>query len=390
MKSSAIKRFTLVIIATLNILQTMLPIKSSAADSKECAVYFGTGTHGKSKGIYLGILNQETGALSQPVLAALTSNPGFLDISTNGKYLYATGGSAMVDGKQSDTAVAFAIDRKTGLLTELNTVSTVGQGPCHILLDKTSSIAMVANYGSGSLVSFPIGKGGKLGEASSFFQNNGKSINQGRQEGPHAHGFAVDPYNHFAYACDLGIDKVLIFHIDTKAKKLVPNEIPFFSIKPGSGPRHITFRPDGKFVYVVNELTSTVTAASVDANTGGLNEIQTISMLPSDFTQISSAAEIACHPSGKFLYASNRGHDSIAVFAIDPATGKLESIQHQSTLGKTPRGFGVDPSGNFLIVANQDSENVTVMRIDQDTGKLQPVGNPLTVCAGMCVLFQQL
>jgi 6-phosphogluconolactonase len=245
----------------------------------------------------------------------------------------------------------------------------------------------VANYGSGSVVVLPTMPDGKLDNASTFIQFNGSSVNKDRQKSPHAHGFALDRSGKHAYACDLGTDKVMIFTLDSESGGLDTNNPPYFSLAPGSGPRHIAFHPSGRWAYIINELTSTVTVAKYDQQTGGLKELQTLTTLPKDFSGINTCAEIVVHPSGRFLYCSNRGDDTIAAYEIDVKTGKLTFLQHQSTLGNTPRGFGIDPTGKYLIVGNMDSGTVAVLRINLHSGKLQTTGQVLECPSTVCVQF---
>jgi 6-phosphogluconolactonase len=282
---------------------------------------------------------------------------------------------------------SFSIDPKSGMLTAINQQSSMGKGPCHILLDDSGKNVLVANYGSGSVAVYQVAADGRLSEATSFVQHQGSSVNKQRQEGPHAHCVALDAANKFAFVCDLGLDKVMIYRFDAQNGKITPNDPPSASIKPGSGPRHITFGKDGKFAYVNNEMASTVTVFSYDENNGALSEIQTISTLPPDFKGNSSTAEIAVHPSGKFLYVSNRGHDSIATYNIDPGKGTLTFLEAHPTGGKTPRHFAITPNGNHLLMENQGSGNITLAAIDPQTGRLTDVGTPAQVASPVCVVF---
>jgi 6-phosphogluconolactonase len=272
------------------------------------------------------------------------------------------------------------------MLTQLSQRSSIGSGPCHVLVDAAGRNVLVANYGSGSVTVLPIGTDGHLGEETAFIQDTGKSTNPSRQEGPHAHCMVLDAANRFAFACDLGLDKVLIYRFDSEHGTLTPSEPPFVALKPGSGPRHMAFHPNGREAYVISELKSTVTRFAYDAKHGVLTEEQTISTLPNDFKGRNYPAEIVVHPSGKFLYGSNRGHDSIAIFAIDSATGALRSIGYESTRGKTPRNFAIDSSGEYLLAANQDSGNLAVFRIDPATGRLKFLST-VDVPAPACVKF---
>ena len=255
------------------------------------------------------------------------------------------------------------------------------------MVDKTGKDVLVANYDSGSVSVLPIQPDGKLGAATAFVQHQGSSADPQRQEGPHAHSINVDAANRFAFAADLGLDKVLVYRFDPAKGTLIANSPPSVSVKPGAGPRHFAFHPGGHYAFVINEMGSTVTAFSYDPAHGVLKELQTISTLPENFKGENSTAEVQVHPSGKFLYGSNRGHDSIAVFAIDPDKGTLSLVERQSTQGKTPRNFGIDPSGQYLLAANQDSGTVVVFRIDPQTGHLSPTGQVVEVPSPVCVKF---
>lgn len=350
-------------------------------------VYVGTYTGGKSKGIYFCELDTETGKLSEPRLAAEIVNPSFLAIHPNGKFLYAVNEVGEFNGKKAGAVTAYAIDAKTGDLTMLNQQSSVGTGPCHITLDRGGKHALVANYGGGSITVLPIQADGKLSEASCFIQHEGKSVNPQRQEAPHAHSIYADPTGKFVVSADLGLDKVLVYQYDAEKGTLTPNDPAFGSVAPGAGPRHFAFTPDGKFGYVINEMGNTVTAFSYDGKTGTLKEIQTLPTLPEGFDKDSSTADLQVHSSGKFLFGSNRGHDSIAVYAIESGTGRLKSLGQTPTQGKIPRNFGLDPTGKFLIAANQESDSLVVFRINAETGELTPTGQTVEVGKPVCVKF---
>jgi len=351
-------------------------------------VYFGTYTGAKSKGIYVSRLDLASGALSAPELAAETASPSFLAIHPSGNFLYAANEVGNYEGKASGSVSAFAVDRRTGMLTALNRQPSVGAGPAHLVVDRTGQNVLVANYGGGSVAVLPI-DGGRLKPASAFVQHSGSSVNPERQKEPHAHSINVDAANRFAYAADLGLDKVLIYRFNARDGSLVANDPPFASVPPGSGPRHLAFHPNGRFAYVINEMLCTVTAFSSDATRGALTALQTISTLPAGQPVLPtySTADVQVHPSGRFLYGSNRGHDSIVVFAIDEKSGRLTYVENQPTQGSTPRGFGIDPSGTFLLAANQRSDSVVVFRIDRRTGRLTPAGHKIDVGAPVCVTF---
>jgi 6-phosphogluconolactonase len=352
-------------------------------------VYFGTYTGAKSKGIYVSRLDPASGALGPPLLAAETTSPSFLAVRPGGDFLYAANEVGNYEGKASGSVSAFAIDRRTGMLTALNQQASVGAGPAHLVVDKTGRNVLVANYGGGSVAVLPIDAAGRLQPASAFIQHTGASVNPERQKAPHAHSVNVDPANRFAYVADLGLDKVLVYRFNASDGSLAANDPPFASVQPGAGPRHFAFHPNGRVAYVINEMHCTVTAFVSDAKRGALTAFQTISTLPADQPTLPSysTAEVQVHPSGKFLYGSNRGHDSIVVFAIDGKTGRLTYVENTPTQGSTPRGFGIDPTGGYLLAANQRSDSVVVFRIDQRTGRLTPTGNTIDVGAPVCVTF---
>jgi 6-phosphogluconolactonase len=360
---------------------------ASAADPKELLTYFGTYTNsGKSKGIYCYRFDLASGKLTEAGVTEGIKNPSFVAIHPSGKSLYAVSEVNDADGKPAGAVMAFALDRKSGKLTPLNHQSSEGQGPCHVNVDKTGRCALVANYGSGSVASLPIKSDGSLEKAASAIQHEGSSVVPNRQAGPHAHSFNISADNRFAFAADLGMDKIMIYKLDPVKATLTPNNPPFAETPKGGGPRHFFFHPSGRFAYVCNEITSAVTAFSYDADKGSLKPIQTISTLPEE-TKGNSTAEVQVHPSGKFLYCSNRGHNSLAIFSIDEKTGQLTAAGHQSTLGKTPRNFGIDPTGKYIIACNQATDNVAVFKVDQATGKLAQVGDLVNIPAPVCVKF---
>jgi 6-phosphogluconolactonase len=347
-------------------------------------VYIGTYTRGASKGIYLAQLDTATGKLDTPVLAAEAKNPSFLAIHPNRRFLYAVGELGNFEGKPAGAVGAFAFE-ESGKLRPLNQQSSGGAGPCHLVVDPSGRNVLVANYSGGSVACLPIRDDGSLGPATSFIQHEGSSVDPRRQKGPHAHSINLDAAGRFAFVPDLGLDKVLIYRLDAAAGKLAPNAPPFARLDPGAGPRHFAFHPNGRYAYVINEMASTVTAFSYDAARGALKPLQTVSTLPGGFEGNNTTAEVVVHPSGRFLYGSNRGHDSIAVFSIDPATGKLAPLGHTSTRGRTPRNFNLDPTGTWLLAANQSTDNVAVFRVDARTGKLRPTGQSVTVGAPVCI-----
>ena len=357
------------------------------AAAREQLVYFGTYTGAKSKGIYVSRFDPTTGRLTAPELAVETTNPSFLAIHPGERFVYAVGEVDDGKGKGNGTVSAFAIQPTTGKLTLLNQQSSGGGGPCHLAVDAKGKCVLTANYGSGSVAVLPIRTDGSLGAPATTIQHTGSGANPERQAGPHAHFICPSPDDRFALACDLGLDKVIAYQLDAKVPKLTPTMPEFVKVAPGAGPRHLTFSPDGKFVYVINEIVSSITAFRYEAKTATMTEVQTISTLPKDSATTSYCAEIAMHPTGKFLYGSNRGHDSIAVFAVDQKSGKLTALDYPSTQGRAPRHFAIDPTGRWLLAENQASDSVVVFSIDAVTGQLKPTGQTLPVGSPVCAVF---
>jgi 6-phosphogluconolactonase len=355
----------------------------------ELIVHIGTYTGPTSKGIYVSRLNTATGALAEPVLAAETPSPSFLALHPSRALLYAVNEIGDYEGKPAGSVSAFAIDRKTGLLKLINRQSSGGGGPAHISTDRTGTHVLVANYGGGSVAALPTAQDGSLQPMTGFVQHTGSSVNPARQKSPHAHSIDLDPEGQRAYVADLGLDKILIYRYDASKGTLTPSDPPFATVEPGSGPRHVAMHPSGRFAYVINEMVLTVTAFARDAASGGLTAVQTISTLPQDVKpqQNYSTAELTMHPSGRFLYGSNRGHDSITVYAVDQTSGRLTAVQTESTGGSTPRSFGIEPGGRWLLAANQRSDSIVVFGIDQATGRLTPTGARITVGSPVCVTF---
>lgn len=356
---------------------------------RKCRVYIGTYTRKGSKGIHVYQLDMKTGALTPAAEPAETPNPSFLALHPNGRFLYAVSQTKRVKGERPKGALsAFAIDPTTGALSFLNQQLSHGRGPCHVSVDATGQALLVANYSSGSVASLPITVDGTLQEATSIHQHEGSGADPRRQRGPHAHSITVDPANRFVFAADLGTDKLMAYRLDPDQATLTPADPPHVSLKPGAGPRHIAFHPQSIAVYVVNELDCTV-AAFAYTETGKCSERQVVSTLPRNPEKGDTCADIHATPDGRFLYASNRGHDSLACFRIDPKTGDLTSAGHTPTQGKTPRNFGIDPTGTFVLVANQNSDNVVVFRLNPETGALTPTGSQIKVSTPVCVKFAE-
>ena len=363
---------------------------AAAPPTGKYLVYIGTYTEegSRSKGIYAYRFDSATSELKSIGLAAAqTINPSFLAVHPNHRFLYAVNEVTQYRGQSSGAVSAFAIDHTTGKLTLLNQVPSRGADPCYITVDKSGKFVLVANYTGGSVAVFPVLEDGKLGDASAFVQHSGHGTDPQRQEAPHAHSIDLSPDNHFALVDDLGLDELLVYRFDSIKGSLKPNDPKFVKLNPGAGPRHFAFHPNGKFAYVISEMQGSVTAYAYDPATGALHSLQTISTLPNDFTGSIEDAEVAVHPSGKFLYASNRGHNSVAVFSIDATKGTLTPIEYVPTGGKTPRSFEIDPTGSLLFAANQDSDNVVIFRIDPQTGRLTSSAKMLEVSKPVCVKF---
>jgi len=365
---------------------------ASLTFAAEYRVYIGTYTNtAKSQGIYSYRFDSKTGNLQPEGLAGQATNPSFVAIHPNRKYLYAVSEVSTMNGQRTGGVSAFSIDAKTGKLTPLNQVPSRGTGPCYVSVDATGKTVMVANYNSGSVALMPIKADGSLEEATSVDQHEGKVVDPKRQGGPHAHSIFTSPDNRFALSADLGLDRLYVYKLDPAAGKLSPNDPVYAAVTPRGGPRHFDFHPNGKFVYVIQEIGLKVSVYAYDKARGALTELQTISTLPEGYKgENLSCADIHVHPSGKFVYGSNRGPDSIAVFAVDKNKGTLKAVDYTSTQGRTPRNFGIDPTGRFLIAANQNTNNLVVFRIDQKTGKLTPTGQNLEVGAPVCVRFVSL
>ena len=371
------------------ILSSLLASAAPADHSGKYLFYVGTYTEegSKSKGIYAFRYDAATSEITPLGLAAETTNPSWVTLHPNGRFLYAVNEVGNYKGPNSGGVSAFSVDRTTGKLTFLNEVASRGADPCYVTVDRSGKYVLVANYTGGSIAAFPILADGKLGEASAFVQHTGKGTNPERQEGPHAHSIDLSPDNRFAMVDDLGLDELLVYKFDSRKGSLTPNDPPFAKLDAGAGPRHFVLRPDGKFAYVIAEMGHTVTVFSNDASGGKLQPIQTITTLPKDFNGRNDDAEIRIHPSGKFLYASNRGDDSIAIYAIDETKGTLTQVAITHTGGKEPRNFEIDPTGTLLFAANQKSDTIVVFRVDQKTGQLTPTGKVLEVGSPVSLKF---
>jgi 6-phosphogluconolactonase len=358
---------------------------ANAAERKspsQYVVYVGTyTTKTESKGINAFRFDAATGKMTAAHVAAESPDPSFVAVHPNGKYLYAVN-----EAGKSSTVSAFTIDAANEKLTLLNQLPALGEDPCYISFDRTGKYLFVANYSSGNIAVFPILADGKLGEHTAVVQNAGTlGPNKERQEGPHAHWIEASPDNRLLLVADLGLDEVLLYRFDAATGSVTPNQPAFVRLKAGAGPRHIAFHPNGKFVFVAGEVDSTVTSFSFNAKKGALKQIATLSTLPASYSGRNDVAEIAVHPNGKFLYVSNRGHDSIAVFTIDRSKGTLGFVANVPTGGKEPRHFAIDPIGKFLLAENQFSDNIVAFQIDVRTGKLTPTGEVISVPSPVCL-----
>lgn len=347
-------------------------------------VYIGTYTSGASEGIYICRFDTETGALMQERVVAGVENPSFLALDPTQRWLYAVNETDTFGGADSGAVSAFAIEPGSGALRFLNQQATGGGWPCHIAVDRTGKHVLVANYKSGSVSLFPTANDGRLEPHSDLEQHTGRSVHPNRQQQPHAHSVTLDATNRFVFVADLGIDKLMGYQLNGQTDTLtLASET---ALHPGAGPRHFAFHPSRPYAYVINELDSTVTAFAYDAQDGRLEALQTTPTLPDGYSDASTCADIHVSPSGRFLYGSNRGHDSIVVYAI-AEDGHLSLEQHISTGGQTPRNFAIDPTGAFLLAANQNSDTIVIFQIDAETGHLSPTEQRLEIPSPVCVLF---
>ncbi len=344
-------------------------------------VYFGTHSRGPGIGFSVAHFDTDTGALTQPRFLTEAVEPAYFVIHPDGRHLY-TCNSGSPGGVS-----AYEIDHATGQLTLLNKEPSGGGDASYVCLDQTGRFVLVANYEGGNIAVFALQPDGRIGGRTAFAQHTGSSVDPKRQTHAYAHSIIVDPTNRFALIADLGVDKLFVYRFDEKNGSLRPNDPPFATVRPGSGPRHVKFHPNGRWVYLINEMGCTVTAFNWDSDHGALTEFQTISTLPADFKGASTCAEIKVHPNGRFLYGSNRGHDSLAVFAIDSTTGRLAPLEYVSTRGKIPRNFTFDPTGRWILCTNHGSDNAVVFRVDATTGRLTPTGQPVSVPSPFCERF---
>ena len=347
-------------------------------------IYAGTSSTRGSKGIYVFEFDRIQGKLIELQTVTEGISPGFMALSPDKKMMYSIyGKGTLSDGNGS--VMAFKIDRITGFLTKVNEQSAGGKGPAHISVDPKGRFAYVSNYGDGTLSVLPINKDGSLAKASDFIKHSGSSVVVGRQEGSHIHSAIPSADGRFLYVSDLGIDKIMIYKVDENGK-LTPADVPFSISSSGSGPRHFTIHPNGKFAYSAEEISSTVASFRVNKKNGALNPIERLDMLPKGFTERNSAADIHFSPDGKFLYASNRGHESLVIYKANSRNGKLTLVGHEGTGGKHPRNFMIDKNGEFALTGNQNTDNIVIFRRDKQTGKLMPTGDQVMVPAVTCLI----
>ena len=366
---------------------SILLMNACSTTRNDYLVYVGTYTGSGSDGIYAYHFNPANGVLNPAGLVAKTDNPSYITIDPAGCFLYAVNEMDSFQHQPTGAVSVFAIDRKSAGLTLLQQVSSLGAAPAHVSLDNSARYLMVANYNGGNAAVFPVKNDGRLGTHTTFVQDTGAGVNPDRQTGPHAHFIQATNDNRFVMIADLGIDKVLIYRFDTITGSLGSAEPGLVKMDPGSGPRQIAFHPSGRFIYVLNELTSTITSFSYNQETGTMQLAQTISTLPEDFSGTNTAARILIDAKGQFLYVSNRGDNSIGLFRINSEDGCLKPLEWFSTGGSTPRHFDIDPTGQWLFAANQDSDNIVLFRIEKSTGRLIQTSRSLAIDSPVCLSF---
>jgi 6-phosphogluconolactonase len=372
---------------TLGVVGLALGRGRSVAVDEQFA-YIGTyTTDGRSKGIYRLFLDMANGEMRVDGLAAESRNPSFLALHPNGRTLYAVNEVQDYGGKPTGGVTAFSVARDSGALAPLNQLPSHGKDPCYVSVDRTGRTVLVANYTSGSIASFTVRQDGRLGVARTIVQHQGHGPNVERQTSPHAHCIMTDPANKYVLAADLGVDGVLIYKFDERTGSIatVANGV---AAKPGAGPRHLAFHPTGKFLYVVNELDSTLAVYTYDGERGALDQVQVTAASPGGTVEGNHPADVHVASSGRYLYSSNRGDDTIAVFGIDARSGQVTPVEQVSTGGKTPRNFALDPTGRFLLVANQRSDSILSFRVDAETGRLTPTGSKVELPAPVCIRFR--
>lgn len=375
------------VIKLIFFLSAILLIKACSSSDHGYIVYVGTYTGDGSDGIYACHFNPADGDLGPVRLVAKTDNPSFLTTDPDGRFLYAVNEVDFFQNEPAGGVSVFEINRESGKLALLQQISSLGKGPCHLSLDKSGKYLMVANYNSGNFSVFPVRNDGSLGDNTAFIQSAGSGADKVRQTGPHAHYIQVTGNNKFVMVADLGTDKILIYRFDPATGELTANTPAFVATDPGAGPRHLVFAPSGNFMFVLNELSSTVSVFDFDQDSAKLQVKQTISTLPEQFTGMNTAAEILAGYNGRFLYVSNRGDDSIVVFYIDKDNGSLTFVDRVPCGGKSPRNFEIDPTGQWMLVTNQDSDNIMLFQIDQESGRLIQTTRSVDISSPVCIRF---
>lgn len=360
----------------------LVPALTPAADPIVFVSEFAASDKG---GIQAYTFDTTNGRLKPLHRTAGLEHPFFLALSPDKRFLYSIH-AKQFGGKENEQVAAYQVVGRTGELKLLNRQSAEGTAACYLDVDRTGKMLLVANYASGSVAALPVKADGSLGEPASFHPHKGSSVNPQRQKEPHAHCIVVSPDNRYAFAADLGTDQILCYKLDPALAKLTPNKVPFAKSPPGAGPRHLTFHPNGKRVFVINELLNSVSVFDYDANAGTLTEKQTISTLPADFKGTSYCADVKITPDGKFLYGTNRGHDSIAAYTIGD-DGRLSLVAIEPSRGKGPQNLAITPDGRWLLCANMPGNNLAVFGIDPVTGKLKPVGEPVTQLSPSCIVL---
>ncbi|MBN1301855.1 MAG: lactonase family protein [Melioribacteraceae bacterium] len=380
---------TILLFKYLTVLLMVITYSCSDEESSEMYFFVGTYTDGDSQGIYQYKINTKSGELHFVNATGDVVNPSYLALNADNKFIYAVNEVDNFDTSGSGSITAFSINNETKKLEKLNTISSRGAHPCYISVDQTNRFVCTANYSGGNLSVIPILTDGSLSHDSFVVMHRGSGINEMRQGGPHVHFVDFDVDGQYMYAVDLGIDRIVTYKLDYIGGNVEPTEYPFTELKPGAGPRHLSFTPDNKFAYVINELDNTIVSFKVDRSTGSLQQLATYNTLPDGFEGTSYCADIHVHPSGKYLYGSNRGHNSIVIFKIDESSGALRLIGHEPAKGDWPRNFAIDPTGKFLLVANQKSDNIFVFRINQETGALEYTSHSAEVPSPVCIRFMR-
>lgn len=364
-----------------------LPLALQHVSAEQPLVFITAFAPGEEGAIHAYHMNSNSGQLTLAHKTTDVEHPFFIAISPDNRFLYSIHAPGKFGGEQYEQVASYALKGRTGSLRLLNRQSAMGSAACYLDVDSTGKTVLLANYTTGSIASFAVKADGSLSKATTFVQHNGSSVNETRQEGPHAHCIVVSPDNRFVYVADLGLDQVLGYRLNNSRAQLIPAPQPFVRTLPGAGPRHLTFHPNKQHMYVINELANSITAFDYDSTTGQLIERQTLSTLPDDFKGTSHCADLKITPDGQFLYGTNRGHDSIATYRLDDK-GSMTLLRIESSLGGSPQNLAITRDGKFLICANMGGNNVIVFHLDSITGKLTPVGHPLAITGPSCILIR--